>query len=225
MRVILLAAGQGFALDGMVKCLVRAPHDGRPLLERVVESFSHHTITVVVGYRAVAVMEAYPDLDYVYNPDWATTNNSHSLSLALNDEPTYVLSSDLVFEPELIAELDEAPSDLILSEVRENRIPTSVNCRAEGDVAKELYVGPVRSPADPEAIGLFKVSDRSSLRTWRRNCVKQGNLFIGQNLPVGEGAAPVWVHPVGQHLFYEINTPVDYLRGLRAHRRAPLAQR
>src|SRR4051812_20177232 len=132
MRVIILAAGQGFMLDGMVKCLVRAPHDGRPLLEKAVEAFSGQRITVVVGFRAVAIMEAFPELDYVYNADWATTNNAHSLGLALNDEPSYVLSSDLVFEPELVRELDQGSPDLVLTERRENRILTSVNCALEG---------------------------------------------------------------------------------------------
>lgn len=218
MRVIILAAGQGFLLDGMVKCLVRAPHDGRPLLEKAIEAFSGHRITVVVGYRAVAVMEAYPDLDYVYNADWATTNNSHSLGLALNDEPSYVLSSDLVFEPSLVRELDAAAPDLVLTERRENRILTSVNCALEGDRVRELYVGSLRNPVDPEAIGVFKVSDRTLLRQWRRNCLKHGNLFVGQNLPVGSTDADVRAHDLGSNLFYEINNPADYLRALRAHR-------
>lgn len=218
MRVIILAAGQGFLLDGMVKCLVRAPHDGRPLLERAAEAFAGHKITVVVGYRAVAVMEAFPDLDYVYNPDWATTNNSHSLGLALNDEPAYVLSSDLVFEPGLIRELDAGAADLVLTERRENRILTSVNCALEGDRVREFYVGPLRSPNDPEAVGLFKISDRTLLRQWKRNCLKHGNLFVGQNLPVGASEADIRAHDLGAHLFYEINSPADYLRALRTHR-------
>jgi len=88
MRAIILAAGEGFLLDGMVKCLVRAPHDGRPLLERMIDGFARHQITVVVGYRAVDVMQQYPDLDYVYNADWATTNNSYSLGLALMSPAT-----------------------------------------------------------------------------------------------------------------------------------------
>jgi choline kinase len=223
MRVIILAAGQGFLLDGMVKCLVRAPHDGRPLLERAVEAFAGHRITVVVGYRAVAVMEAFPELDYVYNPDWATTNNSHSLGLALDDEPAYVLSSDLVFEPALVRELEAGAPDLVLTERRENRILTSVHCALEGGRVRELYVGPLRTPADPEAIGFFKITDRTRLRQWKRNCLKHGNLFVGQNLPVGSTEADVHAHDVGSHLFYEINNPADYLRALRVHRRAALA--
>jgi choline kinase len=219
MRVIVLAAGQGFGLDGMVKCLVRAPHDGRRLLERVQDAFRGHRITVVVGYRAVEVMEAFPDLDYVLNPDWATTNNSYSLGLALDDQPCYVLSSDLVFEPALVRDLDAAAPDLVLTERRENRILTSVHCALEGDQVRSLYVGPLRTPVDPEAIGLFKISNRRLLSAWRRNCLKHGNLFVGQNLPVGESDTAVVSHDLGKHLFYEINSPVDYLRALQTHRR------
>jgi choline kinase len=219
MRVIILAAGQGFLLDGMVKCLVKAPHDNRTLLARAIEAFAGHRISVVVGYRAVAVMEAFPDLDYIYNPDWATSNNSYSLGLALTDDPTYVISSDLVFEPSLIRELDDADGNLVLTEKRENRILTSVNCAVEDSRIQEFYVGPLRSPADPEAVGLFKISDGNLLRQWKRNCLKHGNLFVGQNLPTGGCEANVHTHDLGSHLFYEINNPADYLRALRTYRK------
>ena len=218
MRVIVLAAGQGFLLDGMVKCLVRAPHDSKPLLEKVVEAFAGHAITVVVGYRAVSVMEAFPELDYVYNPDWGSSNNSLSLGLALNDEPCYVISSDLVFEQPLIEELDRAAPNLVLTERRENRILSSINCSLSGSAVREFYVGPLRSPLDPEAVGLFKISERILLRQWKRNCLKHGNLFVGQNLPIGGGEVDVHSHDLGAHLFYEINNPTDYLRALRVHR-------
>jgi len=218
MRVIILAAGQGFLLDGMVKCLVRAPHDSRPLLEKAIEAFAGHKITVVVGYRAVSIMEAFPDLDYVYNADWGTSNNSLSLGLALNDEPSYVLSSDLVFERGLIEELDAAGPNIVLTERRENRILSSINCATDGGSVREFYVGPLRTPVDPEAVGLFKISDRTLLRQWKRNCLKHGNLFVGQNLPVTSGEVDVHAHDLGSHLFYEINNPADYLRALRVHR-------
>ncbi len=224
MRVIILAAGQGFGLDGMVKSLVRAPHDGRRLLERMVDAFKAHEITVVVGYRAVAIMEAFPELNYVYNADWATTNNSYSLGLALNEQPCYVVSTDLVFEPALVAELDCAAPNLAVTRCHENRIPTSVQCLLDGNRIVEFYVGPLRHPGDPEAIGMFKISDPALLRAWRRNCLKHGNYFAAQNLPVGE-IAPIVAHDVGQHPFYEINNPVDYLRALRARRSAGAAHR
>jgi len=220
MRVIILAAGQGFLLDGMVKCLVRAPDDGSPLLERAVRAFAGHKITVVVGYRAVAVMEAFPNLEYVYNPDWATTNNSYSLGIALTDEPAYVLSSDLVFDPALITDMDRAGGNIVLTELRENRVLTSINCAQENGCVRELYVGPLRLASDPEAIGIFKVSDRRLLQQWKRNCLKHGNLFVGQNLPIAASGVEVCSFDLGQRAFYEINTPADYLRVLQAHQRS-----
>jgi len=60
-----------------------------------------------------------------------------------------VLSSDLVFEPDLVQELDAAGPDLALTESGENRILSSVNCAVEGDCIREFYVGPLRTPADP----------------------------------------------------------------------------
>lgn len=223
MRVIILAAGQGFLLDGMVKCLIKAPHDGRPLLERMVENFQPHDLTVVVGYRAVDVMQRYPELNYVYNPDWATTNNSYSLGLALTEDPTYVLSSDLVFDADLVSELDAAPDNLVLTARCENRNPTSINCALNGSQVREFYVGPLRSPADPEAMGVYKISDRHLLRQWKRNCLKHSNLFVGQNLPLAAELPAVHAHDVADHLFYEINSPADYLRALRSQRAPALA--
>jgi len=223
MRAIILAAGQGFLLDGMVKCLVRAPGEDQTLLAKMLHAFRDHEITVVVGYRAVAVMEAFPRLDYIYNPDWGTCNNSYSLGLALDDRPSYVLSSDLVFEVPLIAELDAGPPNLTLTEGRENRILTSVNCSlAQGRAISEFYIGPLRNTSDPEAIGIFKISDTNLLRRWKKNCLQHGNLFVGQNIPVGEGLPPVLAHDLGHHPFEEINSPADYLRALKAKQHAQL---
>lgn len=221
MRVIVLAAGQGFQIDGMNKCLIQDPRDGRPVLSKIMRAFTGCKITVVVGYRAIAIMQAYPDLDYVLNSDWSVTNNSYSLALALDEEPCYVTSSDLLFEPGLVMDLNNGPPNLVLTECRENRIQTAVNCQVvEGRIA-ELYQGHIRSPHDPEAIGLFKISDPGLLRAWKANCQKHGNLFVAMNLPTDSGMPPVKTFDKGTHPFDEINTPLDYLNLLRTRRGSP----
>src|SRR5262245_61293590 len=128
MRVILLAAGQGFQVDGLNKCLIRDPYDGRRIIDKVIRAFPNYPITVVVGYQAVNVMQEYPQLNYVYNQDWGMTNNSYSLGLVLTDEPCYVLSCDLLFEPELIQMIDRAEENIILTQYKENRTLTAINC-------------------------------------------------------------------------------------------------
>src|SRR3990167_4505263 len=180
MRVIALAAGQGFQLDGLNKCLIRDPLDGRRIIDKIIRAFPNYPITIVVGYQAVRVMQDYPQLNYVYNQDWGMTNNSYSLGLALTDEPCYILSSDLIFEPELIMAMEKAPENIILTEQRENRTLTAINCILDGQRVIETYQGALRQQQDPEAIGIFKISNSKILHEWKQNCLQYRNLFIGQ---------------------------------------------
>ena len=95
MKVIILAAGQGLQLDGYNKLLIQDPLSGKSILDKYLEAFAGMEITVVLGYRSINVMHKYPSLKYIYNRDWAVWNNSYSLSLAITEEPTFVISGDL----------------------------------------------------------------------------------------------------------------------------------
>lgn len=209
-RAIILAAGRGHQLDGYTKILIRHPKTGKTILDHAIEAFAGKQITVVVGFRAVQIMEQYPQLDYVVNYDWALTNNAMSLGLALDERPTYVVSGDVFFDRPLIEKLDAAPADLVLTEARENRTLTAIHCmlRDNGTV-EETYQGAVRNVRHPEAIGMFKISNADLLERWKKLCIRHGNLFVGQTLPCD--GAPVASVAVEDHPFVEINTPGDYL--------------
>lgn len=216
-QAIILAAGRGHQLDGMTKVLIRHPKTGRTILEHAVEAFAGMRVIVVVGFRAVQVMESAPQLDYVVNYDWALTNNAMSLGLALSSEPTYVVSGDVFLERALIDHLSTLGPDLALTEARENRTLTAIHCmrRADGSI-QETYQGPVKDITHPEAVGLFKISDAELLKRWKRVCIDHGNLFVGQTLPCD--GSPVQCAPRGAFEFTEINTPADYLRLLQRSR-------
>ncbi len=210
-RAIILAAGKGFQLDGVNKILIRHPRTGRTILDHALDAFAGKRVTVVVGFRAIQIMEAYPALDYVINADWSLTNNAMSLGLALSEEPCYVVSGDIFFNHDLIEELDISHDNLVLTDGREYRALTAIHCVTEADnTVVETYQGPMRDINHPEAIGLFKITHESTLHEWRRLSLRHGNLFAGQTLPLAH--IPVKAHAVGSHLFCEINTPVDYLR-------------
>lgn len=218
-RAIILAAGQSLQLDGVNKVLIRHPRTGKSILEHAMKAFSGKRITVVVGFRAIQIMELFPQLDYVINPDWALTNNAMSLGLALTDEPAYVVSGDILFDRSLIEELDRAAADLALTENRENRSLTAINCVLDdGNAVQETYQGPIRDMRHPEAIGLFKISSAAVLREWRQRSVRHGNLFVGQTLPTH--LAAITAHAVGRHAFDEINTAADYWRLVQRMRAA-----
>ncbi len=209
-RAIVLAAGRSSQLDGVNKVLVRHPATGKTVLDYAIEAFAGARVTVVVGFRAVQIMQEYPQLHFVHNPDWALTNNAMSLALALTDEPTYVVSGDIFVGRELITRLDEAPADLVLTSDREKRSLSAVHCVVD-DIGRvtETYQGRVRDMAHPEAVGLFKMSSAAGLREWQQRCLKHANLFAGQVMPCD--VAEVHAEPLGDELYYEVNTPTDYL--------------
>jgi choline kinase len=218
MRVIVLAAGQGYQLDGYNKLLLKDPKSGKKIIEKYQAAFKGMDITVVVGYRAINVMSQHPDLNYIYNPDWAMTNNSCSLNLALNEEPCYVISGDLMIEPELIHMMEKMGPDLILSKVRDSRTLGALNVSMDKEKRiSELYQGKLRNVIDPEAVGIYKISSPDLLSSWRRNCRTYQNLFVGQNL-VYDSDSPILGIDIGDHKFDEINTPMDYIRLLETHR-------
>jgi len=209
-RAIILAAGRGSQADGIAKALIRHPRTGRTILDHAIDAFSGKRITVVVGFRAIQIMEAHSKVEYVINHEWAITNNAMSLGLALGDEPTYVVSGDMFFDRSLVERLDAAHPDLVLTQSRENRSPTAVHCQlADDGRVVETYQGAMRSVQDPEAVGLFKVSDPGLLRPWRRRSIEQGNLFAGLTLPYD--IADVRAIDVADDEFDEINSPSDYL--------------
>ncbi len=216
-HVIILAAGRSLQLDGISKAMIRHPVTGRTILEHAIDAFAGKRITVVVGFRAIQIMQAYPQLDYVHNPDWALTNNAMSLGLALDGRPAYVVSGDIFIGPELVERLDRGAPDLVLVSDREKRALSAIHCVLD-DCQRviETYQGPVRSMAHPESVGVFKVSDAGLLRAWQRRCIEHSNLFAGQLLPCDQAA--VAIETLGEELFYEINTPVDYLELLQASR-------
>src|SRR5689334_24663780 len=105
----------------MAKVLIRHPATGKSVLEHAAEAFAGKRVIVVVGFRAVHVMESAPKLEYVINHDWELTSNAMSLGLALNEEPTYVVSGDIFFNRDLVTHLDGLAPNLALTEARENR--------------------------------------------------------------------------------------------------------
>lgn len=216
-HAIVLAAGKSLQLDGISKALIRHPRTGRTVLDHAVQAFAGCRVTVVVGFRAIHIMQHYPALRYVHNPDWALTNNAGSLGLALSelDEgPCYVVSGDIFFDRPLIERLDAEGPDLALVSPREKRTLSAIHCVTDGEGhIRETYQGPVRSMAHPESVGLFKLSSPALLRTWQRRCTEHANLFAGQLLPCDDPGAPVRAVPLlAGERFEEINTPVDYLR-------------
>jgi len=123
MTAVILAAGYGSRLrpltNQMHKTMV--PVAGERIIDRIMVSLQLAKVAsavVVLGYRSGEVREylqsryaSFMQLTFVENPDYATTNNIHSLELALEsvDEDFLLIECDLFFETELLRDLIAYP--------------------------------------------------------------------------------------------------------------------
>jgi len=120
MRAVLLAAGQATRLrpltDNCPKCLLKVGDES--ILERAVRILGESGIrqfTVVDGFCGDMIRNtlnaSFPDFEFrfIRNEDYSTTNNAWSLMLAdcQAGEPIFLLDSDILFEPGVIARLLE----------------------------------------------------------------------------------------------------------------------
>ncbi len=129
MQALMLAAGMGKRLGkytkGQTKCMV--PVGGKTLLEHAADALRMagiHKFVIVTGY-AGDKLEEYAreklsdfELEFIHNPDYASTNNIYSLYLArdaMASDDTILLESDLIYEPQLIRALVEAPQENIVT--------------------------------------------------------------------------------------------------------------
>ncbi len=208
MKLIVLAAGQGFKLDGFNKLLIKDPRTGERILDRYLRLFADYEVIVVVGFRAIEIMSEYPNLNYIYNDQWRITGNSYSLSLALDGTPCVVISADLLFDEDMVKLIDESPENSVLVFHSENKGINTLRCKVKKNIVRSIYMGE-ESNNDYETTGIYKITYSKILRKWKNDCSVNRNVFAGSNIPVD--IDKLYAVDITDFFFHEINTPLDYL--------------
>ena len=120
MRVIILAAGMGSRLRPLTndkpKCMIKLFNE--TLIERQIKIFHScniNDITIVTGYRNEMI--DIPDVNYVKNENYETTNMNESLFCALepSNSPVLVTYSDIIFEQKIIQQMLEITDGIRLA--------------------------------------------------------------------------------------------------------------
>ena len=120
MKVIILAAGMSSRLRPLTsnkpKCMLKLSNE--TLIERQIKIFHNHNIndiTIVTGYRSEVI--DIPDVNYVKNENYETTNMNESLFCALepSNGPVLVTYSDIVFEQKIIQQMLEITDGIRLA--------------------------------------------------------------------------------------------------------------
>ncbi len=124
-RAIIVAAGQGRRLspytDDRPKCLVEV--SGQPILRRQIAAYRRAGVTefvIVRGYlgdRLTAALFGEPGVRFIDNPDFRDNNILVSLMYAAAemDSGFFFSYSDIVFRPEVVTDVRDAPGELALS--------------------------------------------------------------------------------------------------------------
>lgn len=228
MKAIILAAGKGTRLDGAAvkpKCLVEM--DGSTLLHRQIDtlrSLNVRQIVVVVGFGAESILaECDDEISFVENVKFAETSSMYSLWLAREHlrEGFVVLNSDVLFHPQMLADLleSEYANALLLSDtdtapLGDEEMKVKVRDQLVVDISKEM--DPL--DADGENVGIVKFSASGA-----------GFLVDYMNTLIGSGEVKHWApraflefarnHPLHALStrglpWIEIDFPEDYVRAM-----------
>lgn len=112
MKIIILAAGIGSRLGNPAPKPLTVLQNGKSIMQMQIEQFSKYfnpdNIMVVVGFKKDLIMESFPELAYVYNTFFDTTNTSKSLLHALKknkNQKVLWINGDVVFDENLLSVL------------------------------------------------------------------------------------------------------------------------
>lgn len=115
-QAVILAAGMGTRLGKPWPKPLTPLSDGRTIMRQQMDNltatFADVRITTVVGFKLELILEAFPDVTYVYNENYDRTNTNRSLLKALRqsaDGGVLWMNGDVVFDPRVL----ERVSDLI----------------------------------------------------------------------------------------------------------------
>ncbi|AHF96890.1 bifunctional protein glmU [Desulfurella acetivorans A63] len=175
MKVVILAAGFGMRLENSIPKTLTKIHN-KTILEKQIENITKYIdindILIVIGFKKEMIMEAFPELLFVYNNNFHSTNTAKSLLLALNkikNEDVLWLNADIVFDDEII---------LDILNLNANCMATNVSAVAQEEVKyildKNGYIAQVSKNlenAKGEALGINFI--KAQHLELFKNCLKE----------------------------------------------------
>ena len=218
MKVIILAAGKGRRLGALQNPKPLTPLiNGQTILGLQIEAlkkhFSLHDILVVVGHKKELIMEAFPDLLYVFSPGYETENTSKSLLRALYkvNEDVLFLNGDVVFPNELLNDLTRSEKALmVVDEKPVGKEEVKYDLNPDGTfkhISKEV------KGAKGEALGINLIlkTELALLRSTLEACLPNDYFEKGIELAIQQGLK-IYPYVIAKDGCVEIDFPEDLER-------------
>ena len=222
-QAVILAAGMGTRLGRPFPKPLTPLSDGRTIMEQQIDNLrqvfgADVRITTVVGFKLDLILEAFPDVTYIYNEAYDQTNTNRSLlkALRLSTEGGVLwMNGDVVFDPQVL----EKVSDLMQSDTSFICVDTA----AVGDeevkytVDTDGYVDELSKQvvnARGEAVGINFVSatDKPTLIDRLSECSDDDYFERGIELAISHDSMRVMPVDIGEFFAVEVDFEEDLTR-------------
>ncbi len=218
MKIIILAAGIGSRLGNpFPKCLTMLKN-GCSILHNQVKNLARCTdiydILVVVGFKKELIMEAFPDLTFVYNDYFDTTNTARSLYKGLQrvkQEDVLWLNGDVVCDHHVVQRiLEQKHSCMAVNTARVDEEEVKYSLGPDGTI--DRVSKSVTAPKG-EAVGinLVNAADLPLLKQGLAACDNQDYFEKGLELALAAGLK-LYPMDISDLECVEVDFPEDLLR-------------
>ena len=222
-QAVILAAGMGTRLGRPFPKPLTPLSDGRTIMEQQIDNLrqvfgADVRITTVVGFKLDLILEAFPDVTYIYNEAYDQTNTNRSLlkALRLSTEGGVLwMNGDVVFDPQVL----EKVSDLIETDTSCICVDTAVvgDEEVKYTVDDDGYVDELSKQvvnARGEAVGInfISASDKPILIDRLSECSDADYFERGIELAISHDSMRVIPVDIGEFFAVEVDFEEDLTR-------------
>jgi len=221
-QAVILAAGMGTRLGRPWPKPLTPLSDGRTIMQQqmdnLVGAFGDVRITTVVGFKLELILEAFPDVTYVYNEAYDQTNTNRSLLKALRlsaDGGVLWMNGDVVFDPAVLERVKPLIADeqsficVNTAAVGEEEVKYTVD--ADGYV-QDLSKTVVDALGESVGINYISATDKARLITRLAECEDLDYFERGLELMIAKDGVRVLPFDIKDLFAVEVDFEEDLSR-------------
>lgn len=222
-QAVLLAAGMGTRLGRPFPKPLTPLSDGRTIMEQQIDNLrqvfgADVRITTVVGFKLDLILEAFPDVTYIYNEAYDQTNTNRSLLKALRlstDGGVLWMNGDVVFDPQVlekVSDLMEADTSFICVDtavVGDEEVKYTVD---DDGYVDELSKQVVNARGEAVGINFVSASDKPTLIDRLSECSDADYFERGIELAISHDSMRVIPVDIGEFFAVEVDFEEDLTR-------------
>ena len=219
-QVVILAAGMGTRLGKPWPKPLTPLADGRSIMAQQLENVSKvfgdsARVSIVVGFKLEMIIEAHPNVSFVYNENYDQTNTSKSLLKALrasHEGGVLWLNGDVVFDHRVLERVKERIVNeksfvcVNTSSVGEEEVKYTVD--SQGNI-KELSKKVQNALGEAVGINFISDSDKKSVIKYLNECADNDYFERGLELAIEKNGIKIEPVDISDLFAVEVDFQAD----------------